>query len=375
MGINNANPEISIKTNTEKLDSLIDTALENNAFPGIACGVWIRGTPVFKRYAGYAMPETIQVTENTIFDLASLTKPLATAPLAMIAREEGSLHFDMTLGDYFSAINPVAARIPIQMLLLHTSGLPAIPALQTEFPEALKFSRELACQKLFRLMPDPVLSGQVLYSCTNYIFLGLILEQLYGMSLGQLFKLKIAEKLDLQKSGFAAGIRQNGEPIPFENAAATEYCGWRRRRIRGQVHDESSFCLGGQGGNAGLFSTLDDAATLGSIFLQSGKKKLFSETSRILMTREQTQNCKERRAFGFRLHDNNTADGLLWPRDSFGHTGFTGTSIFFEPHRELMVVILTNRVFYGRDTTLDKIIEFRRAFHSTVWKLFIDRNN
>lgn len=357
-------------TQKTALDSLIEAALSDKSFAGIACGVWKDGVPVYKRYAGFAVPDTSPVCADTMFDLASLTKPLATAPLVMMARDEGMLELEKTVGNYLPHIHQDTAPIPLISLLLHLSGLPAIPALQTEFPDASNFSKEKACTKLFRLKPDPALFGKVLYSCTNYILLGLILEKIYGMTIGQLFKCKIADRLGLEHCGFAPGMLKNGEPQVLEKAAATEYCPWRKRRICGQVHDESSFCLAGQAGNAGLFANLDDTASIGDQFLRHGGKPLLSRASHMLMTSVQTGNLAERRSCGFRFHDATTADGPLWPHDSFGHTGFTGTSIFFAPRQDLMTVILTNRVYHGRDTTLDKIVHFRKDFHSLVWGLW-----
>jgi len=143
--------------------------------------------------------------------------------------------------------------------------------------------------------------------------------------------------------------------------------------MHGQVHDESAYCLGGHSGNAGLFLSLKDGLILGDFILKEGvykgKQILKPEISRLLW-REHTPGLEERRTIGFRLHDNNTADGPLWPPQAFGHTGFTGTSIFFEPKRQLVAMLFTNRVYYGRDTTANAIIALRREFHTKVWRLF-----
>lgn len=352
------------------MDNLIKQALADKTFTGIACGVWKDGVPVYTCYDGFAVPDSSPVSADTVFDLASLTKPLATAPLVMMARDEGLLDLEKTVGEYLPHVHPDTAAIPLMSLLLHTSGLPAIPALQTEFPDASHFSRDAAYKKVLSLKPDPALFGSVLYSCTNYILLGLILEKLYGVTIGTLFKHNIAERLGLEHCGYTPGMQENGEPQVLEKAAATEYCPWRKRRICGQVHDESSFCLAGQAGNAGLFANLDDTAKIGKQFLRYEKTSLLSRSSHMLMTSEQTENLAERRSCGFRFHDDSTMDGPSWPRDSFGHTGFTGTSIFLAPHQDLMVIVLSNRVYYGRDATLEKIVHFRKEFHSQVWGLW-----
>ena len=143
--------------------------------------------------------------------------------------------------------------------------------------------------------------------------------------------------------------------------------------MRGQVHDESAYCLGGHSGNAGLFLSLDDALILGKLILEDGSyngKQLFKPGMLRLLQEERTQGLEERRAIGFRLHDNGTADGPLWPAQAFGHTGFTGTSIFFEPQKKMFVILFTNRVYYGRDATANAIVALRKEFHSRVWRVF-----
>lgn len=151
--------------------------------------------------------------------------------------------------------------------------------------------------------------------------------------------------------------------------------------MQGQVHDESSYCMGGIAGNAGLFAPIEDVAKIASVFMPAASADrssartisapaLLSAESVSLMTHSQTEGLNRRRAVGWALHDAETFDGPDWPDDAFGHTGFTGTSVFAAPRQGLLCVVLTNRVYFGRGPTTEPMGAFRRAFHSAAIKLF-----
>ncbi len=313
------------------------------------------------------------ITFQTRFDAASLTKPLSTALLTLKALQAGALNLDDTIKKFLPALNQRTGEIPLIALLTHTGGMPAIPALQRYFPDPAHLDRDVAFSRLFSIEPESPAGRHVMYSCTGYMLLGAVLERISGMLIGRLFQQEIAGPLNLPRATFAQGTLASGEPVPLENTVETEFCPWRKKRMRGQVHDESAYCLGGHSGNAGLFLSLEDALILGNLILQEGAhngKQIFKPEIMQLLQREHTRGLEERRTIGFRLHDNDTADGPLWPAQAFGHTGFTGTSIFFEPKRRLLAILFTNRVYYGRDATADAIVAFRRAFHTKVWHVF-----
>lgn len=386
------------------LDALLDSAIANKLCTGAAGAVSIDGKIVWSRCAGKTALESDEaqlartratsvsefsiseppvlepavsppapITTQTLFDAASLTKPLATALLVMKAVESGALDLDAPLGKYLPEIHSQAAHIPLIALLTHTGGMPAIPALERFFPDSARLDRQEALAQLFSIRPEFAAGRHVEYSCTGYILVGAVLERISGMLLGTLFEQEIARPLALSCAAFAPRILDSGEPSAFEGAAQTEFCPWRKKRMDGQVHDESAYCLGGHSGNAGLFLSLEDALVLGNLFLQEGisrgKQLLRPETMRTML-QERTIGLEERRSIAFKLHGQDTADGPLWPAQSFGHTGFTGTSIFFEPGRKLVAVLLTNRVYYGREATAGLIVAFRKEFHSGVWRAF-----
>jgi CubicO group peptidase (beta-lactamase class C family) len=356
-----------------ELDEVIDAALRDRLFPGIACGVWREGRPVYRRLSGYATlePEPEAVGERTLFDMASLTKPLATALLVMKARDSGVLGLDDPLGRFLSGLPAATAELSLKSLLTHSSGLPAIPALERFFPDASDIDIIEARRRLMLIEPEAAPGSRVVYSCTGYMLLGLVLERLSGLGMARLFAEEIASPLGLEDACFA--------PTPGlkHRIAPTELCPWRGRRMRGEVHDESAFCLGGEAGNAGLFSSFDDAARIGLMYAAgglvsdpAGGQRFLSRESWELMTRNQTPGLNEARGCGFMAHCAESQDGPDWPEASFGHTGFTGTSLFIEPGRGLMVVALANRVYFGREATAGKIIPFRKALHSAAIKAF-----
>ncbi len=363
--------------NDGSLDTLIDEALLDRTFPGIACGLWIDGRQEYVRYAGFTDPDkegtagNTPISGKTLFDAASLTKPLATSLLVLKACEAGVIDLNGTLGQYLPRENPRARNIPIHSLLTHTSGLPAIPSIERRFPSPLSIDREAAVSELCSIQPEKGHGEAVVYSCTGYMLLGLVLERISGMLLGDLYRTEVAEPLRLPRAAFAPGIGPSGEPLDIKDAAATEYCGWRKKRIRGQVHDESAYCFGGHAGNAGLFVSLEDVYRTASILLEggvSGGKRFLGENFVRDLTTDRTPKLGERRSFGFRMKEPETFTGPLWPASSFGHTGFTGTSLAVSPRQRLIAIILTNRVYYGRNETTQKIADFRTRFHTLAFQ-------
>lgn len=354
----------------EAIDEVIDKAQDERLFPGIVCGVWKEGKPLYGRVSGFATlePEAEPMREDTLFDLASLTKPLATALLVMKARDSGALRLGDRLGDFLEGLPSSTASLSLLELLTHASGLPPVPALESGFARPEDANRTEAVARLMKIEPEAEPGSRVAYSCTGYLFLGLVLERIGGASLDRLFAAEVASPLGLGSARFALPPEARGK------AAATEVCTWRGRRMRGEVHDESAWCLGGVAGNAGLFASLGDVARLGLMYAAGGVcedgRRFLSRESWELMTRDQTPGLNEARGCGFMVHCDASQDGPDWPKASFGHTGFTGTSLFIEPERKLLAVALSNRVYRGREATAGMIIPFRRAFHSAVMKAF-----
>ncbi len=169
-------------------DDIIERSLYESVFPGIVCRVWKDGKLLYERVAGYREFETRdKMTLDTIFDLASLTKPLATAVLVMRAIDEHAVSLEQKLGNFFPEAPDTLKQLTIRSLLIHTAGL-AQPELNRYFPDPLKIDRKKAREIVLSMQPELPSGSEVLYSCTGYILLGFLLERVSGASLGQLFK-------------------------------------------------------------------------------------------------------------------------------------------------------------------------------------------
>jgi CubicO group peptidase (beta-lactamase class C family) len=205
---------------------------------------------------------------------------------------------------------------------------------------------------------------QILYSDLGFILLGASLERLSGLPLESCLRELVFAPLGLE----AITFNPLAKGIPREAVAPTEICGWRGRRLWGEVDDENAAALGGAAGHAGLFATAAEVAGLGQVYLDRvksrGREFLTPETA-LEITREQVRQDGLRRGLAWVLQTAEACScGRLFSASSFGHTGFTGTSLWVDPARELVVALLTNRVYYGRANT--SIQEFRPWLHDQV---------
>ena len=307
------------------------------------------------------------MTEDTVFDLGSITKPLATAVLALRVCEREGIGLERELGSFIPEIAPASGKITLAQLLLHTGGLPPDPLLYKEFPDDRSIDRDRAVAKLLATVPEKPPGTEVIYSCTGYLLLGLFLRSVTNMNPGNLFREMVADR---------AGIRDlffHPPPDVRQRIAATELCSWRKRWIRGEVHDENCFCLGEEAGNAGLFGTAASVLRLLSIFTAEGcleGVRILSPEGVKQMVSCLTEGMNGRRSIGFQMQDDTSPVGADFSRSSFGHTGFPGTSVWVDPERQLKIVVLTNRVHLGREATDGKIKEFRRVLHSAIYRVY-----
>ncbi len=363
------------------VDRVIRAALER-VFPATQVVVLHAGQVQFAASYGWLDPETRlrPVTPDTLFDLASVTK-LFTVTAFMVLVEAGRVGLDQavqTVLPEFSGPRPIqpyedplapgqwvqvetgtasaevdAGMVTFRHLLAHTSGLPAWRPLYREpSPDA---ARRMAFDTFFSY---PV-GSRTVYSDIGLILLGLSIEQLTGLPLDQAIVRLVSEPLGLQHTRFLPV----GGTVTVQ-AAPTEECRWRGRRIVGEVHDENAARLGGVAGHAGLFSTAGDVARLGQMYLDRGRPILQPATV-AEMTRLQAQDGDVHRGLGFALWSPDPeASGNAFGPAAFGHTGFTGTSLWIDPSRELVVAVMTNRVYYGRDA--GGILAFRVGLHSAI---------
>lgn len=333
-------------------------------------------------------PERIPATLETIYDFASLTKPLVTALLVVRLAERGYLQLDAPLAHYLNEFND-NRTVTLTQLLTHTSGLPNWRPLYLEAK-----NRDDVPATIARIMlePDQLKAwNDVIYSDLNYILLGFVLERVTGEKLDHLARTEIFEPLGLQRTMFnpppelLRGIAATERGQEFEQSNAIEVvktrssygaatlaystlgstglsqAGWRKDVIWGEVHDGNANFMGGVAGHAGLFSTAREAFRISNQFLPGSE--LLKPESINLFTTNLTPGCSTSRSIAWILAltpDCSAGPGL--PTTALGHNGFTGTSIWMDPHKRRVLVLLTNRV-HPRVDSID-MREIRRRFNA-----------
>ncbi|HVQ39543.1 MAG TPA: serine hydrolase domain-containing protein [Pyrinomonadaceae bacterium] len=359
------------------ISSFLAERIAAGDFPSAVYLIAERGEVVFADALGNAVvePTKTAATIDTIYDLASLTKPLVTGMLCARRIETGELTLDSSVSHYLAEFDRTDKQsITVRHLLTHSSGLPAWRPLYI----LTKGDRERTLSEIANLELDYAPGTRVIYSDMGFITLGFMLERLEGKPIAEVAKEELFDQLSLTRTffnpessmqtGIAACERGNSyergtcrdcvAPSDFE-AHKT----WRERLIWGEVHDGNGFFLGGAAGHAGLFSTAPETLVLAHQFLASQSKLLASPTCE-LFRQNLTEGLDEARSFGWQLAvTKDSAAGLDLPRDSFGHSGFTGTSCWLDPHDLRVFILLTNRT-HARELPFVNINSVRRKFHS-----------
>jgi len=301
-----------------------------------------------------------------MYDVASLTKPIVTTTAVMLLAQQGRLNLDRPVANYlpeFAAAaksdpNPAwRARITPRMLLLHDSGLPDH---RDFFKEAKGHDGILA-----RVFAEPLVSDpgkEIVYSDLGFILLGEIVERLTGESLDTFAKRDIFQPLGMDRSMFNPPRKLREDIAPTEKDTTI-----RKRQIWGEVHDENAWAMGGVAGHAGLFSTADDISVFAQMILNGGiygHERLLSRATIQEFTARHTIGNSSR-TLGWDVPEaESSSSGHYFSPASFGHLGFTGTSLWIDPDRKLFVVLLTNRVNPTRAN--EKIRQIRPALHDAV---------
>jgi len=350
-------------------------------FPSAVYIISERGQTVFGDALGNAVvePSRIPSTLDTIYDLASLTKPLITTLLCARRLESEEITLESSVAKVLPEFNrPDKRAITIGQLLTHTSGLPAWRPLYI----LAEGNPERTLEAIANINLDYVPGERVVYSDLGFITLGLLLEKLTGKRLAKLAQEEIFVPLELKRTFFNPSLAmqtgiaacETGNAYERNTCAETnagEYQNWRQDIIWGKVHDGNAHFLGGAAGHAGLFSTAQETVTLTNLFLGSPLKKssanqpspLKPETLE-LFRKNMTVGLEESRTIGWMLADTKgSSAGPDLPLDTFGHTGFTGTSCWIDPQHERVFILLTNRT-HARALPFVNINSVRRQFHS-----------
>ena len=322
-----------------RLNEVLEASITEEETPGAAVLVARRGRIVYRKSLGHRarLPRQEVMTLDTLFDVASLTKVMATAPSIMILVEEGKV----SLTDPVSKYLPRFAQhgkdaINLLQLLTHYSGLR--PDLDLDEPwEGYETAIELAFQE----KPISPPGEQFIYSDINYIVLAEIVREVSGQTLNEFSDERIFSPLGMTKTRFLPPpqIRDQIAPTDFRDG----------QLLRGIVHDPSTARMGGVAGHAGVFSTVEDTAIFAQMILNGGRYngvRILAPLSVMQMTTPQSPvGATDWRGLGFDIRTPYSGPrGDLFPVGSFGHTGFTGTSLWIDPFSEVFVILFTNRV-------------------------------
>ena len=360
-------------TRNEQLSALLQEHIDAGEFPSAVYLVADHDEIVFTDALGFSVVEPYRLANklDTIYDLASLTKPLVTGLLCARRIELGELTLDSSLSHYLPEFDRTDKQmITIRELLTHTSGLPAwrpLYLLTEDQPDR-------AAGAIANLDLEYKPGTRVIYSDLGFIALGILLERLTGQRLAQMATHEIFEPLKLKQTffnpeialqtGIAACETGNAYEIEMcKQAGDAVYANSRQRLIWGEVHDGNAYFLGGAAGHAGLFSTASETFLLAQQFLPDSTKLLASDTCK-LFRENMTPRMEEARSIGWQLAaTKDSTGGVDLPPNSFGHNGFTGTSLWIDPEHRRVFILLTNRT-HAHALPFANINAVRRKFHS-----------
>ena len=346
-----------------RLDSVIKAAIADHATPGATIAVARRGRLLLLKGYGHTdwAARAPRTTDSTMYDMASLTKVVATTTAAMMLEEEGKLDLNRTVASYLPEYDvPDKRTITVRMLLTHASGIRSNHPL---WKEAKGREQYFAGMVKFALVREP--GSAVEYTDWNMVLMQFIIERITGQTLDQFVQARVFGPLGMRDT-------QYNPPESLKlRIAPTETEDFRGGQVWGVVHDETAWVLGGVSGNAGLFSSARDLAVFVQMLLNGGSYggvQLIKPSTVARWTARQRPDAS--RALGWDTPSPQSSAGRFFSLRSFGHTGFTGTSIWADPEKDLFVVLLTNRVNPTRDN--QKIGPLRRAVADVVQQAVID---
>ena len=371
-----------------RVDRLLDSAVAVGAVPGAALAIGRHGRLVRLRGFGALDPaDTASATPETLYDIASMTKVVGTTSAIMMLVDEGRISLDDRVVDHlpwWSEGDPRKDRVTVRQLLVHRAGLPAFRRWFFEIEGREAYRRAIAAEPL---ESDP--GTATVYSDIGVMTLELLIREITGTPLDELLQDRLFGPLGMAQTGF------NPDPARLPRIAPTEVDTlWRGGlHVRGIVHDENADAYGGVSGHAGLFSSARELAAFAQVMMDGGRARpcdptapgspclvsqtgpagdgipLFREATVEMFTRR--QGPVSSRALGWDTPDGRSSAGdYLTPR-AFGHTGFTGTSIWIDPELDLFVVLLTNRVNPTRENGAH--VPLRRAVHDLAAQAIADR--
>ncbi len=351
----------------EHLMALMNTAIADSAWPGgVLLAQYQGNTIVFDAAGFHTYARETRTRTDEIFDLASITKVIATTSAAMKLYENGKLDLDQKVVTYIPEFrgkrlirDRVKKQVTVRHLLTHTSGLPPFKSF---YKIDGTVANRLKAINNTSLKRKPGL--ETVYSDIGIITLGKIIERQIGMGLNVYVDQEIFKPLGMKSTGYLPGANELYRVVPTEIDPEGNL-------IHGYVHDENAHSLGGVAGHAGLFATAGDLSRFARMMLGKGELggvRIFEPATVELFTRRANLIEGSSRCLGWDSPSGNASGGVYISDNAFGHTGFTGTSLWIDPDNEIVVILLTNAVHPNRSWKTPKYFDWRQRIHSAVYE-------
>jgi CubicO group peptidase (beta-lactamase class C family) len=355
--------------NPEYLDSLsiyLNTAIGDSTFPGCAISIGYRGKLIFEQSFGHFTYDLLssKVEVNSIFDLASVTKVVATTTTAMILYDQGRLNLDQKVIEILPEFNGGEKnKVTIRHILTHTSGLPGWIRFYLELEGKERIVQEICNTELIN---DP--GTTYVYSDLGMILMQKLLETIAQKPLDQLVQDYITTPLNMNRTFY------NPDSVLISQIVPTEISEWHKKLVHGFVHDENTYVMGGISGHAGLFSTVQDLSVFCQMYLNGGvydnKRIIKAETINLFTSRQDIVEGSTRALGWDTRSEEYSMAGDYMSMGAFGHSGFTGTTVWIDPENQAFIVLLSNRVYPTRENR--KISGVRPIVHNYAMKSILN---
>ncbi|WP_447969297.1 serine hydrolase domain-containing protein [Nitrospira sp. M1] len=359
----------------------LQTGIRDQIFPGAV--LWVRSHGHLRYHQAVGLTSYLapnhQTSLHTIYDLASLTKPLATGTAILCLVQEGVLEIDQPIGLILQGLRgTLIEHATVRDLLCHRSGLPGWRPYYEQFvlqngalPQEI--TREARCHEVLKHIAQEPLEYQPriqnVYSDLGFMLLGLAIESVTQQSLSQYCAEQMYNHLNGCSLFFGDNVANSSvHERSASEIAPTEQDSWRGRLLQGEVHDENAYVLGGVAGHAGLFGTTEavGAITQAWVAAYHGRDSLLDPTLVRQFTSRQGEPNDSSWALGWDTPSKSSSSGKYFSASAFGHLGFTGTSVWIDPEVELEVILLTNRVHPTRAN--NAIRQFRPMIHDVIYE-------
>ena len=351
------------------LDLLLDEAIADSAWPGNVLLAAKDGQVFYHEANGYhTYSHQRRMSPSDIFDIASVSKAVSTTSAVMLLLEKNKVSLDMKVYKIIPQLiqkkdkaSKARKNITIKHLLTHTAGFPAFKQYYRMDIETKDILTDICDTEL---LYEP--GTKTIYSDLGLILLGKVVESIAGVSLDAFITKNLFQRLNMDNTFYNPPDHKLRRIVPTEIVS-----GYRSGLIHGEVHDENAHKLGGVAGHAGLFSTAGDLAKFSQCMLQGGiygNKRIFKEKTIQQFTAQSLVDSSSSRCLGWDSPSGEASGGIYISDNSYGHTGYTGTSLWIDPTHDLFVILLTNAVHPNRDRKTPKYFDWRQRIHSAIYE-------